>query len=116
MSLNIFYLDDEELLCENFVDNFATNEVIISTFTDAIRAIEAIKKNPPDLFFVDYRLPGFTGDDVAKAIDPNIPKFLITGEIFVKTEYKFIEVIPKPYDENYIADLISKYVALKSLG
>lgn len=113
MQLRIYYLDDEEALCENFVDYFASNDVSITTFVDPNAAIDAIKKNPPDLFFVDYRLPGTTGEEVAKTLDPKLPKILITGDISVKTEFKFEKVFPKPYDYSAIAELISTHVSAK---
>lgn len=113
MPLKVFYLDDEEALCENFVDYFASKDVIVTTFVDSKTAIEAIKKDPPDLFFVDYRLPGTTGDEVAMAIDPKLPKFLISGDIAVKTEYKFDQVFSKPYEASAITEIIANFIATK---
>jgi CheY-like chemotaxis protein len=113
MLLKVYYLDDEEALCENFVDYFTSPEVVVSTFTDPLVAIETIKKNPPDIFFVDYRMPGMSGDEVAKVLDPKLPKYLITGELDLKTEYKFDKVLSKPYDEADIAGLISSLITDK---
>lgn len=115
MPLKIYYLDDEEALCENFVDYFASNEVSVTTFVDPRVAIEAIKKNPPDLLFIDYRMPGTNGDEIAKALDPKIPKYLISGDISIKTEYKFDEVFSKPYEESVIMELISRHILKKIL-
>jgi len=113
MLLRIYYLDDEEALCENFFDYFSSKDVEIKTFVDPSVAIDAIKKNPPDLFFVDYRLPGTTGDEVAKVLDSTLPKILITGDISVNTDYRFDRVFPKPYDYSVVAELISSYVSAK---
>ena len=114
MPLKIYYLDDEEALCEIFNHYFASQDVTVSTFIDPKVAIDAIKNNPPDIFFTDYRLPGTTGDAVAKALDPRLPKFLITGDTSVITEYKFIRVLPKPYPEQEIAEIISSYMTAKA--
>lgn len=114
MPLKIYYLDDEEALCENFRDYFSSKDAVVTTFVDPQIAIEAIRKDPPDLFFIDYRLPGATGDEVARAVDPKLPKFLITGDISVRTEYEFERVFSKPYDEAAIAELISAYISSRT--
>lgn len=116
MPLNIYYLDDEEALCENFVDHFASREVRITTFVDPEVAIEAIKRNPPHLLFIDHRLPGTTGDQVAQLLDPMLPKFLITGDISIKTEYPFLKVFIKPYAEKDIAEVIDSFGSGKKIG
>ncbi len=114
MRLKVYYLDDEADLCENFSDFFTSEQVQVTTFVDPKVAIDAIRNNPPDLLFVDYRLPGTTGDELAKTVDPKIPKFLITGENFVKTECNFEKVLNKPYKVSDILQIISNYVATKS--
>jgi CheY-like chemotaxis protein len=114
MPLKIYYLDDEEALCENFFDYFTSKDVIVTTFTDPNVAIDIIKKNPPDIFFIDYRLPGTTGDEVAKVLDPLLPKFLITGDIYVKTEYPFNSIFSKPVSEEEIFKVIATYAQKKS--
>ena len=110
MPIIVYYLDDEEALCENFADCFASKDVNVTTFGDPKLAIEATLKSSPNLFFIDYRLPGTTGDEFAKALDPKLPKFLITGDISVKTEYQFVRVFPKPYSEQDIAEVIKSFV------
>jgi CheY-like chemotaxis protein len=114
MPLHIYYLDDEELLCENFVDYFASKDVVVTTFVDPKVALAAAKQSPPDMMFIDFRLPGTTGDEVAKALDPSLPKFLVTGDILVNTEYRFEKIFPKPYDEAAMAALIATYLAAKT--
>jgi DNA-binding NtrC family response regulator len=111
MSLKVYYLDDEADLCELFADYFSSDKVAVTTFVDTKIAIEAIKKNPPDIFFVDYRLPNTTGDEVAKALDPKIPKILVTGEFSIKTDYKFDLILSKPIDVALIAQVISKNIS-----
>lgn len=114
MPLKIYYIDDEDGLCENFADYFSSKDVNVTTFGDPKVAIEAIEKNPPDLLFIDYRLPGITGDDVANALDPKLPKFSITGDISVKTKYQFVRVFSKPYSEQEIAEVIQSFSVRKA--
>lgn len=113
MPLKVYYLDDEEALCEIFVDYFASNAVNVTTFIDPKVAIDAIKKSPPDLLFVDYRLPDTTGDEVAKSIAADIPKYLITGDISIKTEYQFNAVFNKPYKPEDIQLVLDGFLKIK---
>ena len=113
MSLKIIYIDDEPELCENFIDTFSEAGISILTFTDANSAIAAAKKTPPDLIFLDYRLPGTNGDKVAQLIDPSIPKYLITGDIAVATTYNFQAVFPKPYDKADISKFLHQFTRIK---
>ena len=116
MQLNIYYLDDEKELCENFEDYFASDKINVKTFTDPERLIECFKLTPPDVLFVDYRLPGTTGDEVAMRLDPKIPKYLITGEIIVGTSYKFAKVFAKPFRVNDIAMLLEQLLSRKKVA
>lgn len=109
MPLKVYYLDDEVELCENFADYFESVDVQVTTFTDPKQAIDSIKSNPPDLIFVDYRLPGTTGDQVALALDPRIPKILITGDLSVVTSYEFIAILSKPFKHSDIYDILGRY-------
>ena len=114
MPLEAYYLDDEEALCENFVDYFSSKDVEVTTFTDPLKTIAHSLNHPPDLIFVDYRLPGTTGDEVAKSLDASVPKYLITGDINVKTEHKFLEVFSKPYKPEDIQQVLDDFLKIKS--
>jgi DNA-binding NtrC family response regulator len=108
MSLNIFYLDDETDLLEIFIDTFSSPDRVITTFSDPLVAVEAIRKTPPDILFIDYRLPKFTGEQIAQMIDPQIPKALVTGDLEVKCKYDFVAVLEKPYNISQIEELLEK--------
>ena len=109
MKLRVMYIDDEEELCENFVDCFSTEDVSIITFSQPPEAIEAAKISPPDLIFIDFRLPSISGDEVAQLMDPTIPKCLITGDIYVKTTYAFQKIFTKPYNQDDILNELEKW-------
>lgn len=113
MPLKVYYLDDEEDLCEIFVDYFASEAVEVTTFTAPSLAFDTAKINPPDILFIDYRLPGTTGDEVAKSMAADIPKYLITGDISVKTEYQFKAVFNKPYKPEDIQQVLDGFLKIK---
>jgi DNA-binding NtrC family response regulator len=115
MPLKIVYLDDEADLLEIFVDNFASANREINTFTNPQLALEFIHANYPDVVLLDFRMPSTTGDEVAQAIKINVMKVLITGDIETATitafERKFAK--PFPYDEieKYLLSLTDKRAA-----
>ena len=114
MSLKVYYLDDEKDLCENFLDGFSTERIRIQTFTDPEMALREVKMSPPDLFLIDYRLPGANGDQIAQAIDPAIPKVLVTGDISVQTQYSFQRIFSKPYSMDEMERFLSECLVKKT--
>lgn len=109
MSLVVYYLDDEDGLCENFKDLFESESVKIETFNVPAKLIERVKMTPPHLIFLDYRLPNTTGDKVAAQLDINIPKILITGDIEIHTDYKFHAILEKPTKSERIDALLKEF-------
>ena len=110
MSISIYYLDDEEALCDIFVELFETSSVRVTTFVDADLAIEACQLTPPDLIFIDFRLSNTTGDEVASILAESIPKILVTGDFSFKLKSDFVKVTSKPFDLDEIEELIARYL------
>ena len=106
MSFKIYYLDDEPDLRELMSDMLSSNEISVETFHDFPSLISRCEIDKPDLFFLDYRLPGITGDDIAWKLDPGIPKVLITGDISLQTTYKFYAVLKKTVSRKDLLSLI----------
>lgn len=80
MPVKVYYLDDEIDLLSVFIDTFESSNVQVSTFDDPEKAIHAVNTTPPDIFFIDYRLPNMTGIVVALRIQVDIPIVLITAD------------------------------------
>jgi DNA-binding response OmpR family regulator len=110
MAIRLVYVDDETDLLELFADMFSSPEVRIETYSDPVRAIEAIRANPPDLLFLDHRLPRTTGDQIARQLDPEIPKALVTGDVTVLLESRFEAVFEKPFPIAKVREFIQSYV------
>jgi FixJ family two-component response regulator len=113
MTLKVFYLDDELLLCSLFSEEYSSKEIQVTTFSDYLKFIDETKINPPDVIFLDYRLPGITGDQVALKIANEIPKYLITGDLHVKPSYNFEGIIQKPYEEADIHNILQNFLKIK---
>ncbi len=113
MKLKIFYVDDEIELCEIFLELFNSEDCEILTFTDPQLAIKAARKCAPDLVFMDYRLPGVTGDKVAIDMKCNSPIYLISGDLFINTAFEFKQILTKPVVSEDIRKIITMHVIEK---
>ncbi len=106
VALKVVYLDDEPDLCEAFKDIFSSDSIQITTFCEPEALIRAYSPSAFDMIFVDYRLPNSSGDSVAKKLNPQCPVYLVTGEMSVNTDFKFTEVLSKPYDIEKIQNIL----------
>lgn len=113
MKLKIIYVDDEQDLCDIFEELNQSDQLNIRTFVDPLIAIADALKVPPDLVFLDYRLPGMTGDQVALAMKVDAPIYLISGDLNVKTNFNFSRIIGKPVDNSDIQKIISDLLEFK---
>lgn len=111
MPLNVLYLDDEPELCELFAEEFTSEYIQITALSDVTQAIDIANSSWPQLIFLDYRLPGTTGDKIARKMPDGIPKLLVTGDIAVQTDYKFDHVLRKPTDPHEITAVLTAYLA-----
>ena len=109
MTIKVYYLDDEEALCRLFANYLASDNIELTTFIDANSAIESANQDPPDIFFIDYRLPGLTGDEVAFSVPDDIIKVLVTGDLSFNPKYEFQHIISKPYSYEVIEDVIEMF-------
>ena len=107
MSIRVLYLDDELALCEIFKDLFTEAGVEVFVFTDPAEAIQYAQAHPIDVAFLDYRVPGMLGDEVAKHLPKPMPKYLITGELEPMPRFEFQGVLGKPIEAQKITDIIN---------
>lgn len=108
MPMTVFFIDDESVLCDCFADEFSDPGITVKTFSDPKLALAEILKNPPDLIFLDYRMPGVTGEELATQMPSEIPKFLVTGELNMKTTFPFTAILKKPFEYEAIRAILDK--------
>ena len=111
MAVKVYYLDDEEYLCEVFKQYLDSDEIQVTIFSEAQDAIECCRRLPPDVIFIDYRLSDTTGDKVAEQLDSRIPKILVTGELTPFRGGDMLQRISKPYLLAEIKALIEQQYA-----
>jgi DNA-binding NtrC family response regulator len=107
--LRIAYLDDEAQICELFIDNFASHDVSIITFTEPEQFITFVNESHPDLVLLDFRLPHMTGEQVAARLHAAIPKALVTGDLSLEPCPRFTRVFYKPFDFDEMGAFIQSY-------
>ena len=108
--LKVYFLDDEFSIRKIFEQYFSTDNILVKTFGEPAEAIEACKKELPDLFFTDLNMPGMNGEEVAKVLPKELPKFLITGELCYEGHEVFSEVFFKPLPLDDIENLMAEYL------
>ncbi len=117
MKLKIFYIDDEQDLCDIFEELNQSEFLQIKTYINPVTAIADALNDPPDLVFMDYRLPTMTGDNAAIAMNLDVPIYLISGDLHVQTNFEFTRIIRKPVDnsefQKIIVDQLQKRSGLK---
>lgn len=106
MPLKIFYLDDEPILCELFQAINEQPKVEIQTFINPDRFVEQVKIQNPDLIFIDYRLVGKTGDEVASQLQTETPIYLVTGELDPELSFSFAGIVTKPDWQDQVGQII----------
>jgi len=116
MSLKIIYIDDEPGLCQAFIDNFESDVVVIMTFTDPQRGIDAVNADGADLVLLDYRLPNTNGDEIAAKIPAHIPIALISGDLSLEVGSRFLKAFGKPFDFGEMETFLLELAAAKEVA
>ncbi len=104
----VYYLDDEAELCNVFKDFIENDDIEVVTFVDCYDAVQACAENKPDIIFIDYRLKDHTGNMVAKVLDKDIDKILVTGELNLPEYDLFSLVISKPFSLSEVSQIIEE--------
>ncbi len=109
MRFKIYYLDDEPDLLQIFEETFQEEKTEITTFSEPRALIEAAGQHPPHLLFLDFRLPNITGVQIARQLDPLIPKILVTGDMSLPKDETFLIQFEKPIDAEIVGAFIEKH-------
>ena len=104
MNSKILIVDDEESICFGFKVHLEKEGYEVEIANDYSQAIEAIRKNEPDVIVADIILGGFTGIDLLEDIKKdgmNIPVIMITGQPNITTATDSVRLgaydyLPKP--------------------
>jgi len=107
MGPTVYYVDDEPQLTRHFRAYMERRGFSVRVFRDAAATIEACRKDPPRVLFIDYRLEETTGDKVADAVAHEIKKVLVTGDLNTHTDDRFCAVLNKPFKLEKALELVN---------
>lgn len=90
MSISLFLIEDEELVCELLAEFLSSEEGInyLGEARDGTTAIEKCRELKPEMIILDLRLPGMSGLDILKILHTELPDtkvIIFTGSLSEET-------------------------------
>ena len=90
------------------------HDCAVSTASDGPAALQAVRREYPDLVLLDHHLPGMTGLEVLERIhriDPGVPVIMVTrtlkkGDAVAALKRGAFFYLPKPFAVEYIGALV----------
>lgn len=114
----IFYIDDEEFLCDIAKEVLLKLNHDVEISTDSLEAYEVIEKNDGnyDLIITDVVMPKMSGPELIEKVHkkwPNIKVIFVTGYVDDRIEKSGIDVegdnfLRKPFNMNDLKNALSK--------
>lgn len=77
----IVYVDDEIMICRLLQMLAQRAGVTIEVFTDPEAALRYVAEHEVAAVLCDYRMPNVSGMEVILRLPPEIPAYLVTGDI-----------------------------------
>ena len=113
--LNCIIIEDQppaQRILQKYIQDIGTLE-LKETFSDALMALEYLKKHPVDLIFLDIHLPKISGIDFLKILSPQ-PKIILTTAFsdyaLQGYELDVVDYLLKPFSFERFLKAISKVV------
>jgi CheY-like chemotaxis protein len=105
---HILVVDDEEAVGYVFERYLAIKGYRVSLAYSGAQALEAFRRDTPDLVVTDYKMPGMNGDELLRqlrAIDPKLPAIMISANpIEVGPTLDGVRFFPKPVSLETLAE------------
>jgi DNA-binding response OmpR family regulator len=81
MAARIVVVEDEEDIAALIKHNLQSEGYSVEIFEDGIKALDAVRREPPDLMLLDVMLPGMDGKEVCRAIrrDYDFPIIMVSA-------------------------------------
>jgi len=121
----ILIVDDSKTTCHILKYYFIKNGYTVFTVTDGTQALEALRKNPPDLVIVDCYMPGLDGFALTRKIKESdewrrIPVLLITAyskraDVLKGFSVGAADYLIKPCDESELMARVDSHLRNKAL-
>ncbi len=110
----IMVVDDEESIREFMEETLSISGHQVITCESGDVALAEVKKELPDMVFLDLKMPGKDGIDVLKElieIYPGLPVVMLTGYPTIETAKQAVTIgacdyVSKPLDVNLVMDMV----------
>ena len=82
MMKRILVIDDDAAVRESFVAALECRDYVISSASSGLAGIESALTQPPDLVFLDLKMPGMNGVETLSRLReqcPDVPVYFVTG-------------------------------------
>lgn len=114
--MNIVIIDDETYCCEVLqllLQKYCAELVKhISVFDNAMEGLHYLKKNPPDLLFIDIEMPGLNGFDLLKELGDFSFQVIFTTayDKYAVRAFRFnaVDYLLKPIDKEELVQALHK--------
>jgi two-component system, LytTR family, response regulator len=106
---------DDEFLARQRIEDLLAKEKdveIVATASDGDAAVEVIRRESPDLVFLDVQMPNRTGVEVAETIGSDMPATIFTTayEKFALKAFDVaaVDYLVKPFDDERFAQALAR--------
>ena len=121
MSAKVLIVDDEKDFLDIMAERMNARGMKVSTATSAENALKMVLKKDYDAVIMDLMMPemdGFKALKLFKETSPDVPIFLLTGDVTADKcseaiKLGALDVIEKPADLNLLAQKIEEAKARK---
>jgi len=121
--LKIMIVDDEEEICSILKGSCQSSGHRAETFTDPVKALDAMKKEQPEVLISDIKMPGMDGLELvrkAKGINAGIYSVLVTGYASMESAIEALrqdvdDYITKPFDLVEVEKIIERLAEKKHI-
>ena len=114
----ILCVDDESVILDSFRKILVLDGYSIDTVETGSEALGLIQQHHYDFLFTDLKMPGMTGEEVAKSVKhlrPDIDVIIVTGYATVQSavecmKHGAMDYVQKPFTENELIELVKKFL------
>lgn len=121
--IHVLLVDDDKLSAIMLAIHLDEIGCKVTTVSDGMEVVNAVKRIMPDVILMDYHMPGMNGVDATRILktDPSlrdIPIIVTTGDLYSNSVEKMLEAgadayMEKPVDVRPLQEAISRQIAKK---
>jgi DNA-binding response OmpR family regulator len=115
----ILIVDDEEPVLGVLSEYFTTQGYTVATAAGGAEAVEAVRRQRPDLILLDVQMPGMDGLEVlrqVRTLDASLPVVMVTANEDLAVARRTLELgafdyVEKPFDYRALARVVTAGLA-----